>query len=105
MWLPSPIYERIPQFWLLMGLMFFAFGLYLGFDYQLIFAYLALGVMCVGRSLWIFQARRLFRTKAFDAEVAQQAAEAAQQAAEATKDNAEAEQEESAEHHAGAPSY
>ena len=59
-----------------MGLMFFAFGLYLGFEYQLIFAYLALGALCVGRSLWIFQARRLFRSKAFDAEVAQQAAEA-----------------------------
>lgn len=98
MWLPSPIYERIPQFWLLMGLMFFAFGLYLGFEYQLIFAYLGLGVLCAGRSVWIFQTRRLFRAKAFDAEVAQQAAEAG-------KASAESEQEESAEHHSGAPSY
>ena len=98
MWLPSTIYERIPQFWLLMGLMFFAFGLYLGFEYQLIFAYLGLGVLCVGRSIWLFQTRRMFRAKAFDAEVAQQATEA-------TTAESESEQKESAEHHAGAPSY
>ena len=93
MWLPSSIYERIPQFWMLIGLMFFAFGLYLGFDYQLIFAYLALGLLCVGRSLWVFQARRSHRSKAFDAEVAQQSAEA---------EKAKAEKEE---HPEGAPSY
>jgi len=98
MWLPSPIYERIPQFWLLMGLLFVAFGLYLGFDYQLIFVYLGLGALCIGRSVWIFQTRRIFRAKAFDAEQAQQAAEAAQ-----TK--ADVDEEESAERHAGATSY
>lgn len=98
MWLPSSIYERLPQFWMLIGLMFFAFGLYLGFDYQLIFAYLALGSLCVGRSLWIFQARRSYRSKAFDAEVAQQSAEA-------EKAKAETQRQESAEHPEGAPSY
>ena len=98
MWLPSSIYERIPQFWMLMGMMFFAFGLYLGFEYQLIFAYLAIGALCVGRSLWIFQARHMFRSKAFDAELAQQAAES-------EKAKAAAEEDESAEHQAGAPSY
>lgn len=98
MWLPSSIYERIPQFWLLMGLMFFAFGLYLGFEYQLIFAYLALGVLYVGRSLWIFQTRKLFRSKAFDADVAEQAEETA-------KAKVQAEAEEASEQTEGAPSY
>ena len=97
MWLTSSIYERIPQFWMLMGLLFFAFGLYLGFEYQLIFAYLAIGALCVGRSLWIFQARHMFRSKAFDAELAQQAAESEKAKAAA--------EEESAEHHASSPSY
>ena len=98
MLLPSSIYERIPQFWMLIGLMFFAFGLYLGFDYQLIFVYLALGFLCVGHSLWIFQERRSSRSNAGDAEVTQQPAEA-------EKAMAETEEQESAEHTEGVPSY
>lgn len=61
MWLPTPIYERIPQFWFLLGLAFFAFGLYLGFEYQLIFAYLAVGVGCIARSAWILVMRSRYR--------------------------------------------
>lgn len=61
MWLPSPIYERVPQFWLLLGLLFFAFGLYLGFEFNLIFVYLGIGLLCIGRSAWIFQARHRHR--------------------------------------------
>lgn len=83
---------------MLIGLMFFAFGLYLGFDYQLIFAYLGLGALCVGRSLWIFQARRTYRSKAFDADVAEQSAESA-------KAKAESEAQQPADHAEGAPSY
>ena len=61
MWLPSPVYERVPQFWLLMGLLFLAFGLYLGFEFQLIFVYLGLGALCIGRSAWVFVTRFKFR--------------------------------------------
>jgi hypothetical protein len=61
MWLPSPVYERVPQFWLLMGLLFFTFGLYLGFDFQLIFVYLGLGALCITRSAWVFVTRFKFR--------------------------------------------
>ena len=57
MWLPIPIYERVPQFWLLLGLLFFAFGLYLGFEFGIIFVYIGIGVSCVARSAWIFLAR------------------------------------------------
>lgn len=98
MWIPTPIYERIPQFWLLMGLMFFAFGLYLGFEYQLIFAYLALGALCIARSIWVGLTRRTFRTKAFDAELAQRASKKPE-AAEA------GEERETADDSEGVPSY
>jgi len=57
MWLPTPVYERVPQFWLLLGLLFFAFGLYLGFEFGIIFVYLGIGIACIVRSAWIFQAR------------------------------------------------
>lgn len=66
MWLPTPVYEKIPQFWLLIGLLFVALGLYIGFEFELIFYYLALGVVCVIRSLWIHVLRRRFRGKTQD---------------------------------------
>ena len=46
MWLPTPIYERIPQFWLLLGLLFMSSGTYLGFDYSLSFVYFGVGFAC-----------------------------------------------------------
>ena len=63
MWLPASIYERVPQFWLLLGLLFFVFGLYLGFEFEMIFAYLALGVLCIAYSAWVFHVRRTHRLK------------------------------------------
>ena len=63
MWIPLPLYERIPQFWLLLGLLFIALGLYIGFDFELIFFYLALGVLCVARGIWIQLMRLRYREK------------------------------------------
>ena len=57
MWLPTPIYERIPQFWLLIGLLFMSSGTYLGFDYHLSFVYFGVGFGCCVWSLWIFSMR------------------------------------------------
>ena len=57
MLLPESIYNRIPQIWILMGLMFFACGLYLGFEYKMIFAYLGMGAVSVLRGIWIYNAR------------------------------------------------
>jgi len=57
MWIPTPIYERIPQFWLLLGLLFMSSGTYLGFDYSLSFLYFGVGFICCIRSLWIFSMR------------------------------------------------
>jgi hypothetical protein len=47
MWLPTPVYERIPQFWFLMGLLFIANGLYLGIDFAISLGYVAVGfILC-----------------------------------------------------------
>ena len=61
MWLPAPVYERIPQFWFLLGLLFIAAGLYLGFEYVLSFYYCALGGLCCVYGLAIFLMRLNYR--------------------------------------------
>lgn len=61
MWIPAPIYERIPQFWFLLGLLFIATGLYLGFEYVLSFYYCALGGLCCVYGLAIFLMRLNYR--------------------------------------------
>jgi len=76
MWLPTPIYERIPQFWLLIGLLFMSSGTYLGFDYSLSFAYFGMGIACCIWSLWVF----LMRRKAPDDDPTAQTTEKAQDA-------------------------
>lgn len=63
MWLPTPIYERVPQFWLLIGLLFISSGVYLGFDYRLSFAYLFVGMLCIVWSITILIRRTQFRNK------------------------------------------
>ncbi len=57
--LVSDIFERLPMVWLLLGLLFFATGLYLGFDYKLTFVYLMVGAVCslYGLLLFIFLRR------------------------------------------------
>ncbi len=49
--LPTPIYERLPQFWLLLGLLFMSTGTWLGFDYPVTFIYFAIGTACI---FWSF---------------------------------------------------
>lgn len=46
MWMPGPIYNRVPQFWLLLGLLFIASSAYLGFQYKVAYWYAALGLLC-----------------------------------------------------------
>ncbi len=45
--IPTPIYERLPQFWLLLGLLFMSTGTWLGFDYPVSFIYFAIGTACI----------------------------------------------------------
>ena len=64
MWIPTPIYERIPQFWFLLGLLFVAAGLYLGLDYALAFGYAVIGVACCGYGIGIAVMRSRYRNNA-----------------------------------------
>lgn len=63
MWLPRPIYERMPQLWLLLGLLFMSAGTYLGFDYALSFVYYGFGFFCVAWSFCTFMMRLRYRSR------------------------------------------
>jgi len=43
--LTSDIFERLPQVWVLVGLLIIATGLYLGFEYSIVFVYFGIGVL------------------------------------------------------------
>jgi ABC-type dipeptide/oligopeptide/nickel transport system permease subunit len=53
----TPVYERVPQFWLLLGILFMASGTYLGFDFELSFLYFGVGFICWVWSFRIFITR------------------------------------------------
>ena len=63
MWIPTPVYERLPQFWLLLGLLFISSGAYLGFEYRLSFAYFFIGALCVVWSAKTLIMRQKFRSQ------------------------------------------
>lgn len=46
MWLPTKLYEGLPIWWILVGLVFMLSALYLGLDYGPAYGYLGLGVGC-----------------------------------------------------------
>ncbi len=89
MWLPTPIYERIPQFWFLLGLLFFSAGLLLGFEYVLSFYYLGLGVLCCAYGVSIFLLRLHHRRGKHTTEQAPAATEQAPVSAEPVSVSAE----------------
>ena len=57
MWLPTPIYQRVPDVWVLLGLLFLSLALYIGLDFDLFLVYAAVGVLCIARGMWIYGAR------------------------------------------------
>ena len=61
MWLPTPVYERVPQFYFLCGLLFIADGLFLGFEIVSSFYYVGLGFVCCTYGLGIFFMRMQYR--------------------------------------------
>lgn len=61
MWLPTPVYERIPQFWFLLGLLFVANGLYLGIDFAISLLYIAMGFACCAYGIGIAVVRMRYR--------------------------------------------
>ena len=48
MWLPAPIYERIPQLWFFLGLLFITYGIYVGLDIANSLLYVGSGIVCCG---------------------------------------------------------
>jgi hypothetical protein len=62
MWLPTPLYERVPQFWLLLGLLFMISGLYLGLEYNMAFLYVGVGAACVLWGAAVVAWRRRYRS-------------------------------------------
>jgi len=63
MLVPDWLYSRIPYIWLSIGLLFLVIGLAAGPDFRLFYAYLMLGLVCLARALYIYQARRRFHRR------------------------------------------
>lgn len=59
--LPTPVYERIPQTWFLMGLLFIANGLYLGIDFPISLFYVAVGFGCCAAGVGVAIVRKRHR--------------------------------------------
>lgn len=57
MWLPTPIYERLPHFLLLVGLVFMSTVMYLGVDHPQTPIYFGAGFFSCMWSLIIFELR------------------------------------------------
>ena len=58
MWIPKPIYDHAPLFWLLLGGLFLAGGIYLNFSDGLQAAYFVFATFCFVHAAWTFVARR-----------------------------------------------
>ena len=59
----TTVFERHPMVWFLLGLLFNAAGLYLGFEYSLAFGYMIIGWFCCAYGLVLFVLRLLERPK------------------------------------------
>lgn len=64
MWIPKPLYDHAPLFWFLLGMLFLAGGIYLGFGQGLKVAYFVFAVICFGQSIWTFVSRLRYRRQA-----------------------------------------
>ena len=61
MWLPTPVYERIPQFYVLLGMLFFTNGLYLGVEFDITLYYLGAGILSFLYGIGVFLTRLIRR--------------------------------------------
>ncbi len=64
--LTSDIVERLPQAWVLVGLLIISTGLYLGFDSPVVFVYLGIGILGSVYGLALFALRLLDGPKRSD---------------------------------------
>jgi len=63
MWLPAPIYERLPLTYVVIGLLFFAGTLYIGLDAEMSEIYMGLGFISMLGGLVVFLRRRTERAR------------------------------------------
>ena len=59
-------HERLPMVWVLLGLLFNAAGLYLGFEYSMAFVYMIVGWLCCvfGATIFVLQRQERPRSSA-----------------------------------------
>lgn len=57
MWLPKPIYEALPTIYMVIGVLFLAGSVYLGFGHEAAPAYAGIGVVCLLSGVFV-RARR-----------------------------------------------
>jgi len=67
MWLPTPVYERLPLILLLVGLALISCATYLGTAYSLFYFYFSVGVFCCVWSFFILMWRVEARLKRLEA--------------------------------------
>ena len=63
MLVPDRIYKRIPQFWIVIGVLFLLLGLSAGTEVVFFPAYIAFGLLSISRGIWIYQARWRYHNK------------------------------------------
>ncbi len=66
MWLPEPIYERLPHAYILIGLLFIAGTLYIGLEAAMAEVYLSLGFVSLLSGFVVFLRRRTERARQVD---------------------------------------
>lgn len=71
MWLPTPIYERLPIFWIVLGLLFIAGGLYIGLEFSPALGYITVGIACFFAGIAVAGIRAKYRR--YHADVSQTA--------------------------------
>ena len=77
MWLPTPLYEKAPHYWLFLGLFLMVVGAYLGveMDRRYLFLGVGVGLACCGWSARTYWQRSFNRERAAekpDAETVEQ---------------------------------
>ncbi len=70
MWLPTPVYERVPAFYVLAGLLLITDGLYLGFELPISFYYVGFGLASFTWGVAIRIKRISYRRSPLDVEAA-----------------------------------
>jgi len=73
MWIPTPLYEKAPHYWLVLGLFLIIIGAYLGFEIQRWYMYIGI-TLGLASCLW---SARTYWQRALQREQAEQAAEKA----------------------------